>query len=179
MSKIGIKPIKVLEGVTVNLVDGSIAISGPKGSLSIDYPDTINVELKDDVIYVNRRLESSRVKALHGLYRVLIYNAVYGVTNLWEKRLEIVGTGYNVKQQGEDLVFKVGYSHLVTIKKTDDVSLKAEGNNKVVVSGIDKQKVGLMAHNIKMVRKPDPYKGKGVRYAGEIIKLKPGKKAKA
>jgi large subunit ribosomal protein L6 len=109
----------------------------------------------------------------------LVYNAVVGVEKQWTKALEVVGTGYNVKQQGEDVVFKVGYSHPVTFKKQEGVSYKVEGNNKVVVSGIDKQLVGQVAYQMKLVRKPDAYKAKGVRYEGEVIKTKPGKKAKA
>jgi large subunit ribosomal protein L6 len=115
---------------------------------------------------------------MHGLTRKLIANAVEGVTKRFEKKLEVVGTGYNVKMQGEGMVFKLGYSHLIEMKKPEGIRFAVEGNN-ITVSGIDKQLVGEVSNKIYTLKKPDPYKGKGLRYAGQVVKLKPGKKAKA
>src|SRR3989344_5586731 len=127
--------------------------------------------------YVGKK-ELKKVKALHGLYRTLISNAMQGVVTPWQKRLEIVGTGYNAKMQGEDLALKVGYSHPIVFKKVTGIKFQVDGNNIIIISGVDKQLVGQVAHQIKTNKKPDPYKGKGIRYEGERLKLKPGKKAK-
>lgn len=178
MSKIGTKTIEVPPGVTVNVTGTNVNVKGTEGELIFDVPRQVNVISENNVIHVKRIKEDKTSKSLHGLYRQLISNAVNGVQKPWEKRLEIVGTGFNVKMQGEDLVFKVGYSHPVVFKKVDKVKYKVEGNNKVVISGADKQLVGQIAFKIKMIKKPDAYKGKGIRYEGEQQKLKPGKKAK-
>jgi large subunit ribosomal protein L6 len=130
-------------------------------------------------LVVKRKNNEKKIRSLHGLYRQLIGNAVIGVEKPWEKKLEVSGTGYTVKLQGEDLVFKIGYSHLVTFKKQPGVKYAVEGNNKVTVAGQDKQLVGQVAYQIKMIRKPDVYKGKGIKYLGEKLRIKPGKKAKA
>jgi large subunit ribosomal protein L6 len=135
--------------------------------------------MENNELIIKRSNEEKKTKSLHGLYRQLVYNGVSGVEKLWEKRLEVVGTGYNVKLQGEDLVFKLGYSHPVVFKKTPGVSYQVDGNTKVIVSGVDKQLVGQIAHKIILLKKPDVYKGKGIRYEGEKLRIKPGKKAKA
>jgi large subunit ribosomal protein L6 len=127
---------------------------------------------------VERANNSKFQKSLHGLFRSLIANAVAGVETPWEKKLEVAGTGFNVKMQGEDLVFKVGYNHPVIFKKVEGVKYTVEGNTKVQVKSIDKQLVGEIAYKIKMIRKPDVYKGKGIKYEGEKLRIKPGKKAK-
>ncbi len=178
MSKIGNKTIDIPASVSVSVNERMIDVKGPEGTLSVEVPKTISVEKTDTSLTLSRKTEAKYVKALHGLYRQLISNAVEGVVKPWQKRLEIVGTGFNVKMQGEDLSLKVGYSHQVVFHKVDGVKYAVEGNNKIIVSGVDKQLVGQVAHKIKMVRKPDPYKGKGIRYEGEQLKLKPGKKAK-
>lgn len=179
MSKIGEKPIEVPDLVEVTIESKShILVKGPKGQLGIDIPHEISVTQEGNIIRVMRSKDAKKDKSFHGLVRSLIANAVYGVSEGWSKRLEVVGTGYNVKMQGKDLVFKVGYSHLVEFKADEDITFSTEGNNICIVSGINKQRVGEIAHRIKSIRKPDPYKGKGIRYEGEYIKLKPGKKAK-
>jgi large subunit ribosomal protein L6 len=178
MSKIGQKTITVPATVQVEIDKSAVKVKSQTGELSFDLPRTITVSKEGDVLSVKRTSESNNSKALHGLYRSLIANAVNGLDKPWQKNLEVIGTGFNVKLQGEDLIFKVGYSHQVTFKKVEGVKYQVEGNNKVTVSGADKQLVGQVAYQIKMIRKPDVYKGKGIRYEGERIKLKAGKKAK-
>jgi large subunit ribosomal protein L6 len=178
MSKIGEKSIPVESGTQVTLADAKVIVVGNGGTLEVALPKTITVEQADGSLFIKRVNDSKDNKALHGLIRSLIQNAVIGVSKAWEKKLEVVGTGFKVKMQGADLLFDIGYSHSVTFKKVDGITFIVDGTNKVTVSGIDKQLVGQVAHQIKTIRKPDPYKGKGIRYAGEVIKLKAGKKAK-
>ncbi len=179
MSKIGEKLIEASQDVQVSFADRVVLVKGKEGELRIQLPHELNVEIKDGKISVKRKTEAKRVRALHGLFRTLISNAIEGVTKPWEKKLEIVGTGFNVKLQGEDLALKVGFSHQVLFKKVGGIKFQVEGNNGITVLGVDKQLVGQVAHQIKMVRKPDVYKGKGIKYAGERLRIKPGKKAKA
>lgn len=178
MSKIGEKSISIPSSVQIEIKDKTVSVKGKAGELAITIPKGLLIEREGDLIKIKRESEQKSLKALHGLYRSLVLNAVVGVEVPWVKKLEVVGTGFNLKLQGEDLVFKVGYSHPVVFKKIDGVKYLVEGNNKVTVSGIDKQLVGQTAYKIKQIRKPDVYKGKGVRYEGEKIRLKPGKKAK-
>ncbi|OGK17929.1 50S ribosomal protein L6 [Candidatus Roizmanbacteria bacterium RIFCSPLOWO2_12_FULL_40_12] len=178
MSKIGEKPIIITEGVNVAMVGAAVSVKGKEGELSIDIPRELEVKLEKEQVNVRRKNEVKKVKALHGLYRTLISNAMQGVVTPWQKRLEIVGTGYNAKMQGEDLALKVGYSHPIVFKKVTGIKFQVDGNNIIIISGVDKQLVGQVAHQIKTNKKPDPYKGKGIRYEGERLKLKPGKKAK-
>ncbi len=179
MSKIGYKEIPLPGSVQLNVDDGIAVIKGSKGELRVHIPENISFDNENGLIKVQRANEKKDVRALHGLFRSLLANAINGVENLWEKKLKIVGTGYNVKMEGEDLVFKIGYSHPVKFKKVPGVIFKTEGNNLIIVSGIDKQLVGQIAYQIKCIRKPDAYKGKGIRYEDEVVRLKPGKKAKA
>jgi large subunit ribosomal protein L6 len=179
MSKIGEKPIVLSSAVTLTIDGNKIGVKGPQGEMSFDVPKEISMERVENNLIIKRNNDEKKVRSLHGLYRQLISNAIVGVEKPWEKKLEVVGTGYTVKLQGEDLVFKIGYSHLVTFKKQPGIKYAVEGNNKVTVSGFDKQLVGQVAYQIKMIRKPDVYKGKGVRYLGEKLRIKPGKKAKA
>lgn len=179
MSKIGQKVVPVSSSVVIEIADRVLSVKGTNGVITITIPPRLEVKKEGETILVRRLAEDKATKSLHGLYRQLIYDAVTGVETPWQKRMEIVGTGFNVKLQGEDLLFKVGYSHPVLFKKTTGIVFKVEGNNKVVVSGADKQLVGQVAHQIKLIRKPDPYKGKGIRYEGEQLRIKPGKKAKA
>ncbi len=179
MSKIGNATIAVPAGVKVDVVGADVRVEGPKGEWSVSFPKGLSIEQDGDVVCVKRTNDQKKLKAMHGLYRCLVANAVQGVNVLWQKRLEIVGTGYNVKMQGSDLVFKVGYSHPVVFKATEGVVFQTEGNTKIIISGVDKQYVGEVASKIKSIKKPDPYKGKGIRYEGEVVRLKPGKKAKA
>lgn len=179
MSKIGQKTIKIPEAVQITINNKEIIVKGPKGEGKIVLPTQLEAAMKDGEMTIKRLNDDKETKSLHGLYRQLVYNLVVGVEKLWEKRLEIVGTGYNVKLQGEDLVFKLGYSHPVIFKKVPGITYRVEGNTKIVVSGIDKQLVGQVAHRIILLKKPDVYKGKGIRYEGAKLRIKPGKKAKA
>lgn len=179
MSKIGERPIILSSVVTLTIDGNKISIKGPQGEMFFEVPKEITLVQEEKNLLIKRNNNEKKVRSLHGLYRQLIGNAVIGVEKPWEKKLEVVGTGYTVKLQGEDLVFKIGYSHLVTFKKQPGIKYKVEGNNKVTVEGYDKQMVGQVAYQIKMIRKPDVYKGKGIRYLGEKLRIKPGKKAKA
>lgn len=179
MSKIGQKPINVNPEVNLQINEGKIYVKGSKGEWRGTLPRVLELKNKDNQWIVSRKNEDKTSKSLHGLYRTLINNAIIGVETPWQKRLEVVGTGFNVKTQGNDIVFKVGYSHPVVFKSVPGITLQVEGNNKVIISGSDKQLVGQIAFQIKCIRKPDVYKGKGIRYEGEILRIKPGKKAKA
>lgn len=179
MSKIGIKPIEVSQELTININDRLINIKGPFGELSYNLPEVLTIEKQDNFLIVKRLKEDKKTKSLHGLYRQLIYNAVVGVKKPWEKSLKIVGTGYNAKLEGENLVLKLGYSHPVIFKKVAGIKYEVKDNTTIIVSGCDKQKVGEVAYQIKMLKKPDVYKGKGIQYVGEKLRIKPGKKAKA
>ncbi len=176
MSKIGEKPITLPTEVQFEVKGDICTIRGKEGELKISVPSSLKVAVKDQTISLERREENRMTRSLHGLYRSLIANAIYGVQKPWEKRLEVVGTGYNVRLEGENLVFKVGYSHQVTFPKMAGVGFKIEDNNKIIVSGIDKQLVGQVAQRIKTIKKPDVYKGKGIKYEGEKLRIKPGKK---
>lgn len=178
MSKIGEKSITIPAGVTIDIQKEKITVKGKNGQMDFQLPQGITVSQSENGLSVKREREGKKIKSMHGLYRSLIANAVQGVENVWEKKLELVGTGYNVKMQGEDLVFKVGYSHLVVFKKIDGISFKVDGNNKLTVVGFDKYLVGEIAHKIRSIKKPDVYKGKGIKYEGEVLQIKPGKKAK-
>lgn len=179
MSKIGSKPIVSPDTVTVNIDDQTIFVKGKEGELKIEIPKQLKMVKEGEKIVLTALKENKKVRSWHGLFRQLIANAIVGVETPWTKKLEIVGTGYNVKPQGEDLVFKLGYSHPVVFKKPAGVKFQVDGNNKLTVLGVDKQLVGEIACRIKMIKKPDSYKGKGIRYLGESIKLKPSKKVKA
>ncbi len=178
MSRIGQKSILVPDNVVVNLEGKTVIIKGLKGELKIVLPREINIEKNEKTLILKTKKITKKTKSLHGLYRQLVYNAVCGVEKPWEKTLEIVGTGFNVKSQEEDLVFKLGYSHNIVFKKKENIVFKVEGSRKVIISGIDKQLVGEIAYQIRILKKPDVYKGKGIRYLGEQLRIKPGKKAK-
>jgi large subunit ribosomal protein L6 len=179
MSRIGKLPIPVPSGVDV-AVDGRVVrVKGPKGELTHTVVDPITVEKGEDGALVVRRPDDEREsRSLHGLSRTLIANMVTGVTQGYSKTLEIVGTGYRVQARGSDLEFALGFSHPVPVKAPDGITFRVETPTRFVVEGIDKQKVGEVAANIRKLRKPDPYKGKGVRYQGEVIRRKAGKTGK-
>ncbi|EKE15221.1 MAG: hypothetical protein ACD_12C00112G0007 [uncultured bacterium] len=179
MSKIGEKPIILSNEVDLKVEGNKVTVKGPQGEMTFDVPKELTLIRKENNLIIERKNNEKKVRSVHGLYRQLIDNSVLGAKKPWEKKLEVVGTGYTVKLQGEDLVFKIGYSHLVTFKKQPGIKYLVEGNNKVTVAGHDKQLVGQIAYQIKMIRKPDVYKGKGIRYLGEKLRIKPGKKAKA
>jgi large subunit ribosomal protein L6 len=179
MSRIGKLPVTVPSGVDVTIDGQLVTVKGPKGTLSHTVAEPIAVDRGDDgVIAVTRPDDERESKALHGLSRTLIANMVTGVTEGYVKTLEIVGTGYRVVAKGSDLEFALGFSHPVLVKAPDGISFRVEAPTRFAVEGIDKQKVGEVAANIRKLRKPDPYKGKGVRYQGEVIRRKAGKAGK-
>lgn len=178
MSKIGEKPIQVPSSVTVDVQDYTVNVKGAKGEVSYTFPRFITIKRENDILHIGRKGDAKQHRSSHGLYRSLIANAVKGVETGWDKRLEVVGTGFNVKMQGQGITMKIGFSHPVVFEAVPGITLSTEGNNIIIVSGADKQLVGQVAYQIKLVKKPDVYKGKGIRFEGERIKLKPGKKAK-
>jgi large subunit ribosomal protein L6 len=179
MSRIGKLPIPVPTGVDVSVDAGTVTVKGPKGTLSHRVANPIVVAQGDSgEVLVSRPDDERTSRALHGLTRSLIANMVTGVTQGYEKKLEIVGTGYRVQARGQSLEFALGYSHPITVNPPEGISFTVEAPTRFSVSGIDKQQVGEVAANLRKLRKPDPYKGKGVRYAGEQIKRKVGKAGK-
>ncbi|MET4780487.1 50S ribosomal protein L6 [Glaciihabitans sp. UYNi722] len=178
MSRIGRLPIEVPSGVTVTVDGSAIAVKGPKGELALTVPSPIQVKLEDGQLLVSRPDDERESRSLHGLTRTLIANQIIGVTDGYSKGLEIVGTGYRVQAKGSSLEFALGFSHSITVDPPAGISFAVEGNNKLTVHGIDKQAVGEVAANIRKLRKPEPYKGKGVRYAGEVVRRKAGKSGK-
>jgi large subunit ribosomal protein L6 len=178
MSRIGKLPIPVPGGVDVTIADGDVTVKGPKGTLTHTVPGRIAVSQADGSVTVARQDDERESRALHGLTRSLIANMVTGVTQGYERKLEIVGTGYRVVPQGSSLEFSLGYSHTIKVDPPEGISFSVESPTKFSVAGIDKQQVGEVAANLRKLRKPDPYKGKGVRYAGEQIKRKVGKAGK-
>ncbi|GAB2688807.1 50S ribosomal protein L6 [Nocardia thraciensis] len=179
MSRIGKRPIAVPSGVEVNIDGQSVSVKGPKGTLShvIAEPITIT-KAENGELEVVRPDDERRNRSLHGLTRTLINNMIIGVSQGYEKKMEIFGVGYRVQQKGSDLEFALGYSHPVPVKAPEGITLKVEAPTKFSVSGIDKQRVGQVAAVIHRLRKPDPYKGKGIRYEGEVVRRKEGKTGK-
>ena len=178
MSKIGKQPVSIPQGVTVKVENSTVNVSGPKGSISFKIRPEINVVVDEKKVKVNRKSENKFAKSLHGLTRSVISNMVTGVTDGHQKILELVGVGYKAVKQGPGLVLNVGYSHPIMISPTNGIELDIT-DNKIIVSGIDKIAVGEMAAKIRRVRPPEPYKGKGIRYSGEIVRKKAGKAVKA
>ncbi len=178
MSRIGRMPVTVPSGVDVSINGREVTVKGPKGQLSLQVAAPIEVAQSDGSITVTRPSDDGPVRALHGLSRSLIANMVTGVTEGYRKTLEIVGVGYRVQAKGKDLEFSLGYSHPVPVTAPDGITFRVETQTRFVVEGIDKQQVGEIAANIRKLRKPDPYKGKGVRYQGEQIRRKAGKTGK-
>ena len=178
MSRIGRLPIDIPAGVDVTIDGASVTVKGPKGSLNHTIPAPLTAAVEDGRVIVSRPDDERRSKALHGLTRTLIANQITGVTQGYTKGLEIVGTGYRVAQKGEAIEFALGFSHPVLVEPPAGITFTVEGNNRLTVSGIDKQAVGETAANIRKIRKPEPYKGKGVRYAGENVRRKAGKSGK-
>ena len=178
MSRIGKLPIPVPTGVDVSIDGSVVTVKGPKGSLSHNVAEPITVSRDDTVIEVVRPNDERTSKALHGLTRTLIANMVQGVTQGYEKKLEIVGVGYRVQARGSDLEFALGFSHAVSVKAPAGISFAVESPTRFSVAGIDKQQVGEVSANIRKLRKPEPYKGKGIRYAGEQVRRKVGKAGK-
>jgi large subunit ribosomal protein L6 len=179
MSRIGKLPIPVPAGVDIDIDGNTVTVKGPKGQLSHAVASPITVVRADDgTIAVSRPDDERQNRALHGLTRSLLANMVTGVTEGFEKRLEIQGVGYRVVPRGSDLEFAVGFSHTVSVKAPEGITFRVESPTRFSVSGIDKQAVGETAANIRKIRKPEPYKGKGIRYAGEVVRRKVGKAGK-
>lgn len=176
-SRVGRKPIPVPSGVEVQILWNGVTVKGPKGTLTQTYHPEVKVRLADGQILVERMSDRKFHRSLHGLTRSLIANAITGVTDGYNKTMELMGVGYRVQQTGDGITLSVGYSHTVAIPPLEGVTLRVEGNNRVHVSGIDKQKVGAQAAQIRKVRRPNAYKEKGIRYAGEVLRYKPGKSA--
>ncbi len=178
MSRIGRLPIPVPAGVEVKIDGNTVEVKGPKATLSHVVAAPITVALEDGNVVVTRPDDERTSRSLHGLSRTLIANNIEGVTNGFTKALEIVGTGYRVTAKGSDVEFALGYSHPILVQPPQGITFTVEGNTKISVSGIDKQAVGEVAANLRKLRKPEPYKGKGVRYAGEVVRRKAGKSGK-
>jgi large subunit ribosomal protein L6 len=171
-------PVAVPSGVDVSIDGRAVTVKGPKGTLSLEVASPIEVAQSDGKITVTRPSDEGEIRALHGLSRSLIANMVTGVTDGYRKTLEIVGVGYRVQARGKDLEFSLGFSHPVPVSAPEGITFRVESPTRFVVEGIDKQQVGEVAANIRKLRKPDPYKGKGVRYQGEQIRRKVGKAGK-
>ncbi|MDQ1544356.1 MAG: large subunit ribosomal protein [Actinomycetota bacterium] len=171
-------PIDIPAGVDVTVDGSAITVKGPKGELALTVKSPIEVNLTDGQLVVTRPDDERLSRSLHGLTRTLIANQIIGVTDGYTKGLDIVGTGYRVAIDGQSITFALGYSHPITVAPPAGITFTVEGNNRVIVSGIDKQAVGEVAANLRKLRKPEPYKGKGVRYTGEIVRRKAGKSGK-
>ena len=176
MSRIGRAPITVPAGVEVTVSENNhITVKGPKGTLERDLVPQMNIEVAEGVIRVTRPDDSKENRSLHGLTRTLVDNMVVGVTNGFEKKLEINGVGYRAVKEGKNLVLNIGFSHQVTVSENDDIQIEVPDANHVVIKGIDKQKVGQFAADVRSKRPPEPYKGKGIKYDYEVVRRKEGK----
>ena len=179
MSRVGRTPITVPQGVTVKIKKDEVKVTGPKGELRRRFHPDMSITLKENSLTVERPSDSKQHRSLHGLTRSLLANMVGGVTNGFEKNLEIVGVGYRAEKKEDKLEIRVGYSHPVEVSPLPGVSLAVEGTNRIKVTGISKEVVGDMAAKIRAIRPPDVYKGKGIRYVGELVRLKAGKAGRA
>ena len=178
MSRIGLKPIEIPSGVEISVDNNLVTVKGPKGTLSEKIEKRFDIQIEDGILNVVRPNEEKETKALHGLYRSLIFNMVEGVTNGYSKTLLIEGTGYRAQKQGNNLVLNMGYSHDITISDGNGVVTEVTNDRTIIVKGIDKQAVGSFAANIRKWRLPEPYKGKGIRYENEHVRRKVGKTGK-
>jgi large subunit ribosomal protein L6 len=178
MSRIGKKPIEIPSGVTVTVNGNTVTVKGPKGQLSRSFNQDIEIKVEGNVITVARPSDAKEHRALHGTTRAILSNMVEGVSKGFERSLELIGVGYRAQKQGKKLVLNVGYSHPVEIEPEEGLEIEVPANTKVVVKGIDKERVGALAANIRQVRPPEPYKGKGIRYEGEYVRRKEGKTGK-
>ncbi len=178
MSRIGRKPINIPAGVEVKVGEGVITVKGPKGTLTKNFHKNMNVTVEGTEILVTRPNDEKLNRSLHGLTRSNIQNMVDGVTTGFKKELDVNGVGYRVQKKGKDLVMNLGYSHQVIVSDTEDITIEAPNPNKIIISGIDKQKVGQFAAEVREKRPPEPYKGKGIKYVDEVIRRKEGKAGK-
>ncbi len=177
MSRIGRKPITIAKGVTVTKTDGLVTVKGPKGELNAKVHPAIALEVNGSELLLTRQTDEKGHKALHGLWRALLQNMIIGVTDGYAKKLEIVGVGYRAEMKGKKLQLQLGYSHSIVFGPPEGIKLEAPTQTNVVISGIDKHLVGLVASKIRGLRPPEPYKGKGIKYEGEYIRRKAGKAA--
>ena len=178
MSRIGRQPIAVPAGIDVKIDGSTVTVKGPKGTLTRTVHNNMKVEMADCAIVVTRPDDSNLNKSLHGLTRTLLHNMVVGVTESFKKELEVNGVGYRVAKQGKDLVMNIGFSHQVTMPEPEGITIEVPAPNKIIISGADKQKVGQFAAEVREKRPPEPYKGKGIKYAEEHIRRKEGKAGK-
>ncbi|MBP2242887.1 large subunit ribosomal protein L6 [Cytobacillus eiseniae] len=178
MSRIGKKPIEIPTGVTITNDKNTITVKGPKGELSRSFHPDMMIQLEDNILTVTRPTDSKEHRTVHGTTRALLSNMVEGVSKGFEKGLELIGVGYRAQKQGSKLVLNVGYSHPVEIEPEEGIEVEVPSNTKVIVKGINKERVGALAANIRDVRPPEPYKGKGIRYEGEYVRRKEGKTGK-
>ena len=178
MSRVGKKLLEIPSGVTVTLNDNTVTVKGPKGELTRTFHPDMKIKIEDNVLTVERPSDNKEHRALHGTTRSIIGNMVEGVSKGFERGLELVGVGYRASKSGNKLVLNVGYSHPVEIVPEEGIEIEVPSQTKVVVKGTDKERVGAIAANIRAVRSPEPYKGKGIRYEGEVVRRKEGKSAK-
>lgn len=177
LSRVGRQPISLPDGVTVEVIYGGVVVSGPRGAVTQKYHPEVKVSVENNEVIVERLTDRKFHHSLHGLTRSLIANAVVGVTEGYNRTLELMGVGYRVQQNGDGITLSVGYSHTVDVFPEAGLTMQVEGNNRVHISGVDKQKVGQLAAKVRRVRPPNAYKEKGIRYQGEVLRLKPGKAA--
>ena len=175
MSRIGRAPIVLPAGVEVKVDGQHVTVKGPKGELSMNAAPSIKVEVSEGVVHVSRPDDTKENRSLHGLTRSLVHNMVIGVSEGFKKTLEVNGVGYRAAKEGKNLVLNIGYSHQVIIPETEDIQIEVPGPNQIVIKGIDKQKVGQFAANVRAKRPPEPYKGKGIKYDYEVVRRKEGK----
>jgi len=179
MSRIGKRPITVPTKVEVKVDGTKVIVKGPKGELSRDLPNHVNVSQEGETLSVNRKDDSRTSRQMHGLCRTLVANMIEGVSKGFQRRLEIQGVGYRAQVQGRNLILNMGFSHQVQIAPPEGIQFAVENNTNVIISGFDKEEVGNIAAKIRAVRPPEPYKGKGIRYAGEVVRRKAGKTGKS
>ncbi|MGD6857568.1 50S ribosomal protein L6 [Bacillus infantis] len=178
MSRVGKKPIEIPSGVTITVDNNNVTVKGPKGELSYSFSPDMAISVEENIINVSRPSEAKEHRALHGTTRALIANMVEGVSKGFERGLELIGVGYRAQKQGKNLILNVGYSHPVEIVPEEGIEIEVPSNTKVIVKGTSKERVGALAANIRDVRPPEPYKGKGIRYEGEYVRRKEGKTGK-
>ena len=178
MSRIGNKPVQIPAGVEVAVNGNNVVVKGPKGQLELDVFEKLAINVEDNVLTVSRPDDERETRARHGLTRALIHNMVVGVSEGFEKKLELAGVGYRVQQKGKNLEFSLGFSHPVLMECPENITFEVPSQTEIVVSGISKEQVGQVAANIRAWRKPEPYKGKGIRYEGEHVRRKVGKAGK-
>lgn len=178
MSRIGKRALQIPEGVTVAVDGNKVTVKGPKGELERTFSPDMNIKMEDNVITVERPSDAKKHRSLHGTTNSLIGNMIEGVTSGYQKSLQLVGVGYRANKQGKKLVLNVGYSHPVEMEAEEGIDIEVPENTRILVKGIDKERVGAVAANIRAVRKPEPYKGKGIRYENEHVRRKEGKTGK-